>query len=509
MSSIRRRDFLKYGAGALAGAALGNAPWPAGAAPATPPAVPIRPNLVFVMADQWRRQAIGAMGMDPVLTPNLDRFAGQGLLFEKAVAAIPICTPNRACLLTGRYPHSTGVTSNDIALPTNGVESISEVLAGQGYQTGYIGKWHLDGGELQNRFVPPGPRRQGFEFFLSNGCNHEHFGGKYWKGDDPTPILNTRWQPDFETDAALDYLRARDRSRPLALFVSWSPPHTGGGAHYTRDKGVGKGNHWTIYAAPDRFEALYRGKPLARRPNVEGDYAQQCLPGYFGACTSLDENFGRILKCLDDEGLAGDTLVVFTADHGEMMGSQGRMTKGIWFEESIGVPLIMRLPGLVKTGRSAVPASSIDLMPTILGLLGAPIPASVNGTDLSPVARGREGAADGERHLFLSFDKGLVTEADRFWRAVYTGRYTYVVADGAPSYRPITRDGLVLYDNEADPYQMHPIYRGQGQDALIDQLHGELETWIASLGDDFLEKRWAGGPAGQATKPPRARSQRA
>lgn len=474
MRSISRRQFVRFGAGAtVAGLAAIGASGCATKA-ALPERVPrsTQPNLLFVFGDQWRRQAMGFMNEDPVLTSCIDQFAQQSLVFTNAISSCPVCSPYRASLLTGRYPTSNGVNTNDVQLPAAEV-TIAEVLKQAGYDTGYIGKWHLDGGP-RNGFTPPG-RRQGFNFWYANECFHNHFELFYYR-DTAEPITGHGWQPDHETNIVIDYIKTHRKDKPFALFLSWGAPHTLEGV--TRPDP--SGNLWH-YGAPERFEALYKGKPLPRRPNVPDNYAEEDLPGYFGSITSLDENFGRLLACLDEQGLTENTIVVLTSDHGEMMGSHRRMTKAIWYEESIGIPFLIRYPGHVKAGRENLIFSDVDVMPSLLGLMGLPIPKAVEGTDFSRAMRG-ELVTKPESALIEVFALGRLN-ASWGWRGIRTPRYTYVVYVGNEDREE------VLYDNVTDPYQMNPKYAQKGKYPLDAALWQELKRWLEKTNDPWVTEK--------------------
>ena len=489
---MKRRNFLQQ---AVAGAGvIGTLPALAKDMPKTPKG----PNLLFVLTDQWRRQALGFMNDDPVLTPNLDRFAKQSVVFTKATSCTPVCTPDRAVLMTGNYPLTNGVLANDMRLDENS-QSLGVVCKRAGYRTGYVGKWHIDG---MRGFTPPGKRRQGFDFWHKS-IYHAPFDQPYYIQDNPEQIKVEGWAPTYATDTAIEFMKENAR-HPFALVVSYAPPHNGGGKgmedSYTpgmldKDKNQKYGYG---YKAPSEFEAPYRTdefKDNPRRPNVKPVHGKfesaPAMPGYFGAITALDHEFGRLIDWLEKTGELDNTIVIFTSDHGEMMGSQGRMTKGLWYEESAGVPCLIGGGGL-KARTVESPFNAVDVMPTLLGLMGVKKP-SMNGTDFSPLLRGAD--FDVPDYAFLSFYKGGAPENYRQWRAVYSKRYTYAVVDDSPSYRWTKipdNGGVALYDREKDPYQMNPIYRGQGQDALMDQMHAALAAHLAAQNDPFLEKVWTG-----------------
>ncbi len=471
------------------------------------------PNIVFVFADQWRRHAVGCMHADPVLTPRMDGFAREGLLHENAFCCSPICTPSRASILSGRYPQRLDMMHNWLQFPAE-VPGIAPILNNAGYETGYIGKWHLDAfqeGDRENAwniYTPPGPRRLGFRHWYAHGCNHNHFTLKYMNTAGEV-YEGKGWQVDHETDHAIRYLRneggaMRAAEKPFCLFLSWSPPHTIGA-----EKPLPPTVSGWHFGAPERFEALYRRPELPARGNARADYFREAAPGYFGAVTSMDENFGRLLDALEEFGLIGETIVVLTSDHGEMLGSHGQMTKDVWFEESVGIPFIIRWPGHIPAGRrSSALFSTIDMLPSLLGLAGVAYDKGVDGADFSGHWRG--GEAPEREHLFLAHNCGspyekpgiapdYPEEPGRYWRAVRAPRHLYVAVECSPEsqYHDVRRfrrpfpAGVheALYDLDNDPAQLHPIYPGQRGDEPIPVFRETLRGWLRSIGDTFWEER--------------------
>ena len=453
---------------------------------------PQKPNLLFVLTDQWRRQAMGFMNDDPVLTPNLDRFSEKAAVFDRAVATVPVCTPNRAVLITGNYPLRNGVLANDMRIDENS-QSLGVILKNAGYSTGYIGKWHIDG---KREFTPPGKRRQGFDFW-HKAVFHVPFNQPYYIQDDPKEVRVQGWAPIYATDTAIEYMKENE-DKPFSLVVSYGPPHRGGGKGMEDAPGINDQLTGYGYKAPAEFEELYSTEPfkaLGRRPNVRpvsGKFdSTPVVPGYFGAITALDHEFGRLMDYLEESGLDKNTIVIFTSDHGEMMGSQGLMMKCSWYDESAGVPCLIKAPG-VNPRRVQAPFGAVDVMPTLLGLMGVEKPP-MDGVDFSPLLM--EKKMDVPEFTFLSFYKGGAKEIYRQWRAVYSDRYTYVaVGDwaGWKSTKIPQNGGVALYDHKNDPYEMNPIYRGQGMDELMERMHHELENFLKEQNDPFLEKVWVG-----------------
>ncbi|MBI5094831.1 MAG: sulfatase [Candidatus Hydrogenedentes bacterium] len=484
-SRVSRRRFLWAAAAApiaLAGCAHTH--------PEAPEQSGKRPNLLFVFPDEFRRQAIGCTGADPVITPNLDRFATESLLLTNTYSNRPVCSPFRASMLTGRYPFSNGVVTNcysgsapyHIQLRES-ERCISDVLHDRGYHCGYIGKWHLESPHepyvdprgpknAWDEYTPLGPRRHGFEFWHSYGCYDDHLHPHYWIGDAPRDKAAhfDEWSPRHETTTAIEFLRNTDgkqrpADKPFALFMSMNPPHM------------------PFDAVPPEYVERYGAKTcekLLTRPNVdfttkEGQIAKRSAKNYFGAVTGIDEQFGRILQCLKEQGLENDTIVVFTSDHGEMMGSHGRMYKSVWFEEAFGIPFIIRWPGKIRPRRDDLLLSVPDFMPTLLSLMGLErdIPKAVEGTDYSAAFRGEHT----RRPTSALFIRSAPELPDAEVRGIRTMRYTYVIE------RPGNTESRSLYDNEQDPYQLKNI--AGAQPALEKELERELHTWLDRTRDPW------------------------
>ena len=453
-----------------------------------------QPNILFIVTDQWRKQALGLMKEDKVLTPNLDRLASQGAVFRNAYSTVAVCSPNRACLLTGQYAMHHGVLANDTWLMPEKA-TLGDICKANGYQTAYLGKWHIgqtlrDTAGMSRGYVPP-EYRHGFDYWYKEE-NHIPFDQPTFIGDSRVSVRIKGWEPDNLVAEAVKFLKHRDPVRPFCMVLSFGPPHTGGGTEFGDRNVPGKHGFGYGYAAPFEYEkhyipgADYYQRPVRTNVLPISDYEKgKCVQGYFGAITAIDEALGRLFDELNLCGLDKNTVVVFTSDHGEMMGSHGRMTKGVWFQESAGIPLIVRGPSVAKGKDYACVINSIDLLPTILGLCGLPVPSGVDGTDFTPLLRGE--AHKTPEHVFCSFYQG-----SNHYRAVHTERYTYVLTDR--NCDSIAGSPEVLYDLRTDPYETKPIVRGQGQDALLDHFRKVLKKHLRELNDPFLEKVWAGGP---------------
>ena len=415
-----------------------------------------RPNLLLVFADQMRGEAMGTVNPQ-VLTPHLDRLAGEGVRFSNAIAECPLCTPSRAMLLTGKYPLGCRTVLNDLPMPVDQT-TFAHVMGGEGYRTGYVGKWHLDGFP-RSKFTPPGPRRQGFDdYWAAYNCTHLYFEPRYYL-DTPELVRAQGYEPDVQTDLALGFLE-RYRQEPFCLVVSWGPPH----------------NPYEM--VPEQYRARYHPEKLALRPNVGPDANRRAIADYYAAVTALDANLGRLLAALERLGLAERTMVVFTSDHGDLLWSHGRTDKQAPWEESISIPLIMRYPGVLPAGACCPELIGVaDLAPTLLSLAGCPVPAEMEGLDLAAVARGERAP---QRRSLLIMDPVPTDNAlqwgVRAWRGVRTPRYTYARWQDAD---------WVLYDNQQDPYQLHNLAADPAQAGLKAELEAELAGWLERLGDPF------------------------
>jgi len=476
MRTVSRREFVKIAAADVAAAAVAAS---ARRAAADAPAGK-RPNILFVFADQMRFCAMGCMGNPTVRTPNLDRLASQGVLFTHAFSCTPLCTPYRAQLLTGRYGHATGMTTNDIKLPHEEI-TLAEALREKGYATGYIGKWHLNAGRRQpagtaegQGFIAPGADRAGFDFWAALECSHQYFKTKYYR-DKPEPVPVDGYEPDVQTDLAIEFMK-QHRAGPFLLMMSWGPPHN-------------------PYKPPEKYD-LYKPEQVVLRPNVPAELADRAraeIAQYYGLVTSLDACMGRLMKTLDDLGIAGDTLVCFSSDHGDMLRSQGQTLKQRPWEESAHIPFIMRWPAKLPAGQKRdILINSVDVMPTLLGLAGAEVPPAVQGTNLAPALLGQSDREPESCYLALLVGRHGNSPSVGDWRAVRTKDWLYAAC---------SEGDWLLYNVKDDPYELKNLVNDPACRPQKEKLRGMLLDWQKRIGDDkYVLKPFTGG-AGAKAKP--------
>lgn len=412
-----------------------------------------KPNILLLLAGSWRGQALASAGDRNARTPNLARLAAEGVQFSRAYTANPDCSPARAAILTGRLPHMCGVPADGVRLPP-GEATLSRLLAEAGYATGYIGKWDLDG-EEQPGYVPPGDRRHGFSYWAAFNRGNRYYESVYFRDND-TPIRGAGFEPDYQTDLAIEFIREH-ASRPFFLCVSWGPPHP-------------------PRKPPPPFESQLDASKLVLRGNVPSGSAERtrnALTGYYGLCAALDANVGRLMRALDEAGASSDTIVVFTSDHGDMAGSHGLDQHRVPFEESVRIPLLVRYPGRIRNPASSdVPASGIDLAPTLLSLAGLPIPSEMQGVDLAGQLTG-EG---GERPEAVYCQGQLGTPAE--WRMVVRGLDKIVVDRNLR----ITQ----LHNLGQDPYELVNLADDSGERRKRDEMRAILRDWMRRMSDQFL-----------------------
>lgn len=432
--------------------------------------VPDQPNLLFIMADQFRDAALGFRGADPTRTPCLEALAAESADVTHAVSSYPVCSPHRAMLMTGQHPHRNGVpvniNSNTGAGLHPGIDTWSQVLQDHGYQTGYIGKWHLEAvtdedaiwgegfreGAVWDAYSPP-DRRHGFSFWYSYGAADNHLRPHYWIGEAPREAKTVveQWSVEHETDVAIDFLHSvRHADAPFALVVSHNPPHQ----PFDQLPEAARGSY--DHLAPEQ---------LLTRPNVDlasvaGREAAQKAPDYFSAVAAVDEQVGRLLSALEETGQASNTIVVFTSDHGMQLGSHDLMYKNVPWEESMNLPFLIRWPGRIapRTEDSLV-IGSVDVAPTLLGLvgLGDRIPAAMQGTDQSSglVGDGFQGSADTGSAIYYGPPP---PDGGPGIRGLRTADRKLLVEATADEGHPDSYElGARVFDLATDPFEMHDI----------------------------------------------------
>ena len=431
--------------------------------PVASAAQPAKPNILFVMADQWRAAAFGFAGDPNVHTPHLDALQHESIDLINAVSTVPVCTPMRASMQTGQRVLTHGVFINDKPLDPNAV-TLAKVLKQAGYDTGFIGKWHINGGS-RTAFIPR-DRRQGYDYWKVLECTHNYNNSIYY-ADGPQKLKWKGYDAIAQTADAEQYLRDHVKSdKPFCLVMAWGPPHDPYGN------------------APAKYQALYKASEIKLRPNVPESMLQKArvsAAGYYANCSALDECVGELMQTLRATGLASNTIVVFTADHGDLLGSHDAFGKLQPYDECLRVPLLLHWPKGFGTAARSLDAvfTSEDFMPTLLGLCGAPIPKTVEGLDYSDYLRGGKNPSDGATVIesIIPFANWSYAHGGREYRGIRTPRYTYVRDLKGP---------WLLFDDQADPYQMTNLVNKPEFAQLQSELDAKLMGKLKADGDHFL-----------------------
>jgi arylsulfatase A-like enzyme len=460
--NLGRRSFLKSAASASGVIA---------SAPAFLRAQSSRPNVVYILTDEWRAQATGYAGDTNAQTPALDRLAGQSVNFVNACSNHPVCAPYRCSLITGQLPLTHGVFLNDEELKPKGT-TLGQVFATAGYRTGWIGKWHMYGSpqgkyERRTAYIPP-DHRFGFQYWKANECTHDYNHSIYYEGENPAPKYWPGYDAIAQTADACAFIEQQAKTRdPFMLVLSMGPPH------------------FPLNTAPERYQALYRDREIKLRPNVPPEArtkASSDLRGYYSHIKAVDDCIAQLMATLEKAGIADNTIVVFTADHGDMIGSQGlpSTTKHVAWDESIRVPFLLRYPKKLGTKgrRIETVLGSPDIMPTLLSLAGLKTPDGVQGTDYSKVAAGSRAPKDSTALLQFPAAYGALRKAGwSEYRGLRTRQYTFVRTLKGPA---------LLYDNHADPYQMNNLVHRSESQKLLASLDQSLNARLKAVNDDFL-----------------------
>ena len=440
-------------------------------------AVPMsdRPNVVWLLSDQHRGQAMSCAGDPNARTPNMDRLAAEGVWFRGAVSGFPLCCPARGSILTSRYPHEA-VPGHEHRLPPD-LPTIADAFNGAGYHTAWFGKWHVDGfHEADGRaafHAVPRERRGRFKTWLGYENNNAPF-DCHVHGHRDDEEIGRRRLPTFETDALTDLLlehltRRAEAGEPFFAACSVQPPHD-------------------PYAAPADYMGRYNPATLTLRGNVPPiraveEVARRELAGYYALIENLDHNLGRIRQHIERLGLSNRTYVIYFSDHGDHHGSHGHFRKLTPYDEAVRVPFIIGGPldrdGAIHRESDAV-LNHVDVPTTTLGLCGIAPMAGAAGFDYSPLVQSRkidERALPEAALLQCVIPTGHGPSVDRPWRGIVCrDGWKYATFEGAP---------YLMFETRADPLELHNMAHHAAHAAKRRELQGRLRRLLADAGDAF------------------------
>lgn len=447
---------------------------------------PARPNVVFILVDDLRWDALSCMGHPIAKTPNIDRIAKEGVLFRNFFVSIPLCSPSRSSFLTGQYAHTTGITHNgDNAARSQQLVTFPKLLHDAGYETAYVGKWHMGNDDSP---------RPGFDRWVS-------FKGQ---GVYENPNINVDGKSskvdgyitDLLTGYAVDFVKQK-REKPFVLYLAHKAVH-GPFSPAPRHKDLYADaklpltpNHQdTLVAklaltrnAASTNDAVHvrqrkrsgRNAPPPTPPSSkELSHHEEIMLQQLRAMAAVDDGVGQIFQALDETKQLDNTLLIFTSDNGYFWGEHGLPDKRWAYEESIRDPLLMRYPKLIKAGTVLEPlALNIDIAPTVLELGGAPVPSTIQGRSLVPLFK------DPNVSWRISFLTEYFLERGYprvpTWQAVRTDRWKYI------HYPEL--DGMdELYDLKADPYELKNVIRRPSVKGTLKTLKTELAKLVKETG---------------------------
>lgn len=448
-----------------------------------------KPNLIYVFADQLGYNRLGFNGDNYAKTPELDGFADECCLMDNCFSGHPVCAPYRASLFTGKYTTSTGMVINEIRINPNH-HTFADVLDESGYETAYIGKWHMYANQLgrhfnvKNSYIPKGPDRLGFnDYFAGYNFHHKYYSPyAYYHLDSPEKIYCSKYEPDEQTDIAIEQIRRMSSgNKPFALFLSIGTPH----------------DPWIKDNVPEEYYNLFKETIFPVPPNYRSrndpyaDSWAKFAPGkrkkindwkqiYYAMVTNLDYNFGRLRAAIKQMGLDENTIIVFTSDHGEMFGAQGRHAKNIFYNEAVHTPFMIKFGNNIPIHRNRTCLNTVDIMPTLLSIMGLQYPDSVQGKDISHAILNNSFVKNDS--LMMGTGPTAVYGDGKEWRGLRSDRYTYAV------YR---KDGKeFLFDDIEDPFQLHNLAENEYYDKIKDSLRSEMQIKMDKIGDEFRKNSY-------------------
>ena len=446
-----------------------------------------QPNLIVIMTDEHSYLTLGCYrqflpdeqvyrwGANAApKTPNIDRLAKEGAIYTSYYASSPVSSPSRASFFTGCYPERMGVALNGCGLRHDAI-TFGQVLKDKGYSTTYIGKWHM----ADNEPIPGWQPTPSFGFddntYMFNTAHQKY----YIVGDDPKEIVPTNKSKKvpgkevvavtpFLTDKAIDVIK-RDHEKPFCLILNIPDPHSPDIAVPPYDTMYED----MEYQAPKTMFQKMEDRPMWARFELDNemndDFSKKVMINYFGMCTDIDDNIGRVMKALKKYGIDKNTIVMFTSDHGDLNFEHHRINKGLPYETSARIPMIVRYPDGIRKGKViSTPTVNIDAMPTMLALMGAKQVPGMDGTADAQALTSRSKKVHTDRIVYVTSTFNWVMATD--------GRYKLVLS---------TNDSPWLYDLEKDPLEMGNCY----EDAAYADIAAEMMTALRAQMKQYGESR--------------------
>lgn len=422
----------------------------------------MKPNVLIIYPDQMRADCMSAAGHPRLKTPALDRLAREGVRFTQAYTSYPLCCPFRASLMTGKYATSHGMVANHYPIDLNQT-FLPQVMRDNGYDTCWVGKWHLNGGRKHD-FVPE-EYRLGFEHFIGFSRGHAYLSPIYFRDDDPTPLRSDMFEPDMQTGHLCDFMDdALSEGRPFFAGIGYGPPHT------------------PVEEAPEYYRTLFNPEEVELSdlvPPEKADQARRFIAMYWGMVAAVDHQVQRILSHLEARQALDNTLVILVSDHGDMCFEHGLVGKKTFYRGAMQVPFLVRYP--VAYGRGVendhLVDPAVDIMPTVLEVCGISLPEGMDGQSLHTLMRDGQ---DDSLNDYVFYQ--IPTEAEGPEKHPYperglrTREWLYVERCGVP---------MALFDEINDPDERFNLACHAGKYDLMKQLSAQLAEVMERYHDSW------------------------
>ena len=503
--TVARRDFIKLATMATLGANITGCSRRAR-----------KPNLLFLWTDEQRADTMQAYGNPKIHAPNLNKLASESVVFQNAYVSQPVCTPSRSTVMTGLWPHTNGCTENNIPLPEN-IPCLPEISDDPDYRTGYFGKWHLgdeifaqhgfeewksieDGYARFYRSYRDRDQKSSYWHFLNElGYQPDTSNGTYSRGFAARRPLE-HCKPKFLEQCALAFLQ-RYRNEPFMLYINFLEPHMPFFGPLDNE------HQPDAIDLPENFNAPLDPNEPVRYQLLREKFRQQGFEGhdlttesgwrqltaqYWGLVTQVDLSVGAILNALEELGLAENTIVVYTSDHGDMMGSHRLLAKTVMYEEAVKVPWLMRIPQLGRHQKLIPNAvSHIDLVPTLLDLMGVRSSQPFPGKSLKRLMKGETVKND---PVFIEWNPAMKygkiphtipTVPEEKVEKIHRAHFRTVISPDGWKLSLSDLDNGQLFNLKQDPFEATNLYYQKDHQAIISQLTKAIHTWQERVQDSI------------------------
>lgn len=478
-------------------------------------------NLLFIWTDQQRFDTLAAYGNTKIKVPNLNKLAQRSVVFKRTYVTQPVCTPSRGSIMTGLYPHNHGSYLNNIALDAS-IPTIAELAAGSGYRTAYMGKWHLGDEMVRQHGFDEWVSTEEYRKFMSKPeyrkLNSSYYSYLYNKGYRPdnegkdfrtfsrpfaTRLPKEDSKPAFTAREACRFLE-ENKDGKFMLYVNFLEPHPPYNSAYDDMY-----DPMEVDLPPMFLKEQEDNKPLKYRysqkyyrevgrqgaMNDDEMIWRKLIAKYWGATTLIDEYAGVIIDKLSELGLDKNTIIVFTSDHGDMMGDYGMLQKYVMYDSAARVPFLFSVPGFTDNQKIIdEPVSTIDIVPTLLDFMGIKTDAKLDGKSLKSVICGQEQLVDNDVFYEWNGDEGEdiwfnIAEESHKERIekVYGAAVRAVVTPDKFKFCMSAAGEHELYDLNSDPYEQCNLYGKPEYEAKAAELMKKLEDWIVRTGDKIAQ----------------------